>query len=551
MRSNEGSMHITALTIEEFRSIARVELSLGPGLTVFVGENNVGKSAVFAALRTTVANAASSGSLDSGDLRFGSPMRLKCELALDDAEKRALIWEVSSGIIRTKPDRDVFEERLAGSCRSPTLHCFWDGGEFLQLALQLGNIWLHPGNIIGPSDERPLSIDRQVSHFVDEVIHGDLDLRVPLTQAYMSNQILKRAIDATGVPSRLRVFSDFRKRPAIGGRVMLLESFDGNDTVNVLFTLKNHPNSPERDKYQLIKDRFESLFPGLTFETVEPTAGNADIQFHKGNRDYPIRLDKSGAGVAQMLTLLTNLIARERFIFVIEEPETHLHPHAKRQLHKVIVEAARTNQVLVITHDAHFAWADPPPRLVRVFAGGDGATASSLDPGAQPERDRERLMTSLRDLHAREMLFARVVLLVEDETLRVLFLVVASKLGIDLDAHGISVVSVNGHDGFKPFEVVLKALEIQCVRVRDWPWDKATEKPPLFWSWGDLHIEIEDFVERRGLGHLLDEARRAKGNGKPRVMRWVAEKIDRKDLPEEFKQILDAAVTLAQEAAGQ
>jgi len=48
--------------------------------------------------------------------------------------------------------------------------------------------------------------------------------------------------------------------------------------------------------------------------------------------NYPVPIENVGAGISELLTLLTNLVTLRGHIFVIEEPELHLHPHAKRKL---------------------------------------------------------------------------------------------------------------------------------------------------------------------------------------------------------------------------
>ena len=58
--------------------------------------------------------------------------------------------------------------------------------------------------------------------------------------AWENAQVLARVLGSIGLPSAFRVFDDFRARPRVGERkTAAAESFNGTDTVNVLFTLKN------------------------------------------------------------------------------------------------------------------------------------------------------------------------------------------------------------------------------------------------------------------------------------------------------------------------
>lgn len=53
--TKSGTDHLARLVIKNFRKLAYAELTFQPGLNVFVGGNNVGKTAVVDALRALLA----------------------------------------------------------------------------------------------------------------------------------------------------------------------------------------------------------------------------------------------------------------------------------------------------------------------------------------------------------------------------------------------------------------------------------------------------------------------------------------------------------------
>lgn len=69
-----------------------------------------------------------------------------------------------------------------------------------------------------------------------------------------------------------------------------------------------------------------------------------------GNTEY-ILLEQLGAGVANIVVLLVQLVTAEGRVFLIEEPENDLHPAALKALLDVIIDSSSRNQFLISTHD--------------------------------------------------------------------------------------------------------------------------------------------------------------------------------------------------------
>jgi putative ATP-dependent endonuclease of OLD family len=80
-------MYLDKLTLNNFRSFAQSEVPLGKDLTLFVGENNGGKSNAIDAIRLLTAPLGGRRELycETTDIRFGSAER-KFELAATFAE---------------------------------------------------------------------------------------------------------------------------------------------------------------------------------------------------------------------------------------------------------------------------------------------------------------------------------------------------------------------------------------------------------------------------------------------------------------------------------
>jgi predicted ATPase len=64
-----------------------------------------------------------------------------------------------------------------------------------------------------------------------------------------------------------------------------------------------------------------------------------------------------GFGVSQVLPIVVQLLAKQRSVICIEQPEIHLHPRLQTRLADLLIETTaqdgRANQVLVETHSEH------------------------------------------------------------------------------------------------------------------------------------------------------------------------------------------------------
>lgn len=161
----------------------------------------------------------------------------------------------------------------------------------------------------------------------------------------------------------------------------------------------------------------------------------------------------------------------------IEEPEAHLHPHLQRLAFRRFLRDrsgfggtasgdAQTS-VVVTTHSPYIVSVSPLESLVLLkdLGGIQGtiATATRSIALSDPERtDLERYL----DVTRGEMLFAKAVLLVEGIAEVYTVPALAKSAGIDLDAEGITVCSVEGVN-FVPYVQLLSSLRIPFAVITD------------------------------------------------------------------------------------
>jgi AAA ATPase domain len=83
--------------------------------------------------------------------------------------------------------------------------------------------------------------------------------------------------------------------------------------------------------------------------TTRPSAGGTEAGFYFDLNNF-VPLQQMGDGVSETLAMIVELCIAKNKIFVIEEPETNLHPSGLKSLMKLFRVASEKNQFIVTTH---------------------------------------------------------------------------------------------------------------------------------------------------------------------------------------------------------
>jgi predicted ATPase len=112
----------------------------------------------------------------------------------------------------------------------------------------------------------------------------------------------------------------------------------------------------------------------LPITTKASPNGKQAGMFLTDEEDSFITLDQMGDGISEMVALIVELCLERGKIFVLEEPETNLHPAALKALLKMIRGSSSSNQFIIATHSnivLRDLGYDDRNKMIRVYRDGD------------------------------------------------------------------------------------------------------------------------------------------------------------------------------------
>ncbi|TCW40771.1 ATP-dependent nuclease [Laceyella sacchari] len=202
--------------------------------------------------------------------------------------------------------------------------------------------------------------------------------------------------------------------------------------------------------------------------------------------DKYLDVDQLGLGLQSVLTVsifraFAGIGKLREGIFAIDEPESHLYPHAQRKMYREILQLSRTRQVFVATHSPSLIELINPRQICLMRKDAQGTSTSVQLPQNFPEEFVSSYEKHL-DVGKADAFFSKAVLLTEGPTEQGLFPELGLSLiykdsNYDLDRIGVSVINAGGKTNIKAFIRLLNNFGIPCVTVIDYDSkDKNHEK---------------------------------------------------------------------------
>jgi len=496
-------MYLAELEIKKFRCLEEISFYFQPGLNVIVGENNTGKSALIDALRLIL-------SLGTGkrDI-FASEDDLHHD---SKAKTTDNFFEIHA----TFEKLSIEEQGQFSLCLAPTI-----GKDVAQIHMRFEIIKKNGRN-------RPRTIvwggEKEGENIPFEILDG---IRSVYLEALRDAQVGLK-------PGRKSRISRLLH--------LIVPSSEKSSELEELVK-SAHENIEKGDLLRQAKKEINSRLKGITGEFM---AQSADLRFSPPEfrkiaesiralvgYKVPLDLEENGLGYNNLLYIATVLGELQQAkatdeidlaVLLIEEPESHLHPHMQTVLIDYLQSllpqgeqdsdnnlATENNhskntenigkenlskdsssipvQVFVTSHSPVLASRVDLDSLNIIYFGKDNSITSYPIANCPLEPEEKQYLRRFLDVTKAQLFFARGVFLVEGISEALLLPELARILGhpYPLDKLGISIVNVQSL-GFKNFVKLFqeKALLIPAVLVTD-----ADPKPDVF----PENFEIKEMSE--------------------------------------------------------
>jgi putative ATP-dependent endonuclease of the OLD family len=459
---------IARLRVSNFRSIESLELKLSR-LCALVGENDVGKTNILRAIKTVlVKDWLSTRDFVAEDYHRFDPSRdicieLECDPPLTyQAFKTAPITPIHSlryTLTRYKRPTKGSKKgdlRLVQECLGP------DGKvvTVLREAPKAGTAHKY-----APLTSVPASVKAQLP-----VIYVGPDRRLADQMPSTRYSILRRLLedvatvvdqsDASGSRGETSIGEVFQAGLRDALSVLRVEEFVRLEALIRRHALENLGFNPDTQE-----DQFS-----IRFGLFEPVDFFKAMRLVVDQHDFSVDALDLGDG-AQNAVILAVFQAYEQLrksgaVFIVEEPELHLHPHRARHFYATLRRLSETNQVIYTTHSPHFVTVPYLDEVRLVFKDEQGRTLVREPTVQLSPQSREKLIKEL-DPERNELFFAKQVILVEGDTEKLALPVYAERIGVDLNRRGTSIVEVGGKRSLELFARIVKALGLKTVIVFD------------------------------------------------------------------------------------
>lgn len=526
-------MKLNKIYIRNFRSVGKqgLELTIAPTCTTFIGENNVGKSSVFEAVKRVLDFNIQWEKEDWHASDQSQTIEIQLESTLDDDQIQKLIT-----FLNLPMGVKDFKEKFTSQFTSGYMKTLGQSSSIFKLGeMQIDHTTGWFGELDDKQSYNPINWTKIVEDYGAQENDNLMQFIKKLfyekkksgerPRIEFNKEIFPFLLDF--VLPNIIIIEEFREKPQ-KNMIDTLTSPKGTELTSVLFNLKNG-RPQHKQKFEKIRDKFCQLFPTLELDVI------------KESNEIKILIQKAGiestnfyigAGILQSLHLLTHLIAHKDKVLCLDHPELHLHPHAQRRLAK-FVEEEKDRQTIIITHSPYFIDLNKDSNIIRFVQ--KGAQTEIFE----PTQDYFKLEDYFKfeqflDIDTKELFFASKVLLVEGPTELGALPIFSLKMDYNFDENGVSVIDIGGKHNFEFFVKLCEGFKIPYFIIAD----KDAEK--LLTNYESKLILPSDF---EGLlpDSLIEEARKIVGKSKPRIGRYVAKKmVDKGEIPNEVEQIIES-----------
>ncbi|MGC1932475.1 MAG: TOPRIM nucleotidyl transferase/hydrolase domain-containing protein [Candidatus Nitrosopolaris sp.] len=242
-----------------------------------------------------------------------------------------------------------------------------------------------------------------------------------------------------------------------------------------------------RRRYDCIREKFEEIFQHvpLSFALVSNYDEDSDLSQNQSKGPTSVSifitqgktrqfiLDDAGAGLAEILYLLTLSLGLRESVVLLDEPALNLHPPLLKTLISKIITGKNDNQFVIITHSPEltdYLLFEADAKLFNIRKTGDISEIITLDEDTETWiKERRSQLSYLIDTR---LFFGRALILVEGDSDKYLFIgatkyFVSINPELDLEGTEIMTISAYGKNNFPKYKKLLDTFKIPYVFIAD------------------------------------------------------------------------------------
>jgi predicted ATP-dependent endonuclease of OLD family len=157
---------------------------------------------------------------------------------------------------------------------------------------------------------------------------------------------------------------------------------------------------------------------------------------------------------------------REWIVVLLEEPETHLHPHLRRKFRSVLHRLSALGwTILVTTHSPEFVSFVQNQQIVRLSRSGSGVAAGVLLTTNTTEE--AKFQEKIDQYGNHEVLLAARAVFCEGKDDAFAIGLGLSKLGVETDTSGLSILDVGSCSAIPAYSEIARKLKIPWCGITD------------------------------------------------------------------------------------
>lgn len=462
---------IKRIHIENFRSIKNLELNPN-NLCALVGENNVGKSNILAAIDLLLGEKWPANKITEDDLyNYDKNLDVSIRIFFDEC--------IEYSYYGNALEINGFGLEY-NSNNGTTLYCLDENGD--SIITQYG---------------KELRLNNDIRNSIPCVfvkINRNLEKELAGSQWTLFGKLLKN-IEDKFTDDECRMY----KYEKIMGELNNLLRIDSFNTLE-----------------EIIETQVRKMtgYGDANLKFVEPQIlahyRNLDIKLKESPDFGDFSALTMGAGIQSSIVIALIQAYKELMkkgaILLIEEPEVYLHPHARRHFYSVMKELSKEgHQLFYTTHSTEFIDVLNYSTICIVRKTAQNGTrindVQHLELTSK-ERLKLKLITEF-NADKNELFFARKVLLVEGLTERLSLPHIFALKQIYPDLNAISIIDAGAKENIKFFIKILKAFSIPFVVLHDE--DSETNNYTTYHAGSDgLNAVIENAVGNPGLVFRMD-----------------------------------------------